>query len=67
MIQFFLEPHIDKKFDYFWKKEDSGKELFVDVVPEIIDNQVVLNSLNLSRKQLIEVAILIGTDYNPGA
>lgn len=62
----FGAPILIRNLTISGKRKIPGKELFVDVVPEIIDNQVVLNSLNLSRKQLIEVAILIGTDYNPG-
>ena len=62
----FGAPTLVRNLTISGKRKIPGKDLFVDVVPEIIDNQGVLNNLNLSRKQLIEVAILIGTDYNPG-
>jgi flap endonuclease-1 len=62
----FGTPALIRNLTISGKRKIPGKDLFVDVVPEIIDNQSVLNTLNLSRKQLIEVAILIGTDYNPG-
>jgi flap endonuclease-1 len=62
----FGAPALVRNLTISGKRKVPGKDLFVDVVPEIIDNQVVANTLNLSRMQLIEVAILIGTDYNPG-
>lgn len=34
--------------------------------PEIIDLKAVLADLGISREQLIDIAILIGTDYNRG-
>ena len=33
---------------------------------EFMDLQKILNNLDLSREQLIDVAILVGTDFNPG-
>jgi len=62
----FGAPSLVRNLTISGKRKIPGKELFVDVVPEIINNENVLNSLNLSREQLIQVAILIGTDYNPG-
>jgi flap endonuclease-1 len=34
--------------------------------PEIIELNAVLKTLDLTREQLIDLSILIGTDYNPG-
>ncbi|HLD12475.1 MAG TPA: flap endonuclease-1 [Candidatus Nanoarchaeia archaeon] len=42
----------------------SGKT--VNIVPELIELKEVLSSLSLSQEQLINLAILVGTDYNPG-
>ncbi|MCK4650299.1 flap endonuclease-1 [Candidatus Pacearchaeota archaeon] len=46
------------------KKLPSG--LYIDIKPELIEFQKVLNKLNIDRDQLICLAILVGTDYNPG-
>jgi flap endonuclease-1 len=46
------------------KKLPSG--LYIDVKPELIEFQQVLNELNIEKDQLICLAILVGTDYNPG-
>ncbi|RLG52507.1 MAG: flap endonuclease-1 [Thermoproteota archaeon] len=36
------------------------------LIPELVELDAVLSRLKLSRRQLIEVAILAGTDYNQG-
>lgn len=62
----FGTPSLVRNLTISGKRKVPGKDLFVDVAPELINAENVFNSLNLSREQLIEVAILIGTDYNPG-
>ncbi len=44
------------------KKTYSG---FVEVKPELIELEKVLNSLEINLDQLICLGILVGTDYNP--
>ena len=46
------------------RRTSSG--LYVDVNPELIEFQDVLNKLQIEKDQLICLAILVGTDYNPG-
>ena len=41
------------------------KPVYVEVVPEIIELDQVLKELNITREQLIDVGILVGTDFNP--
>ncbi len=38
----------------------------VNLVPELVELEKVLTSLSLSREQLIDVAMLVGTDFNEG-
>ncbi len=45
------------------RKTVSG---YVDIYPEIIDYQNVLNELGIDADQFICLAILVGTDFNPG-
>ena len=45
------------------RKTISG---FVEVTPQIIELKEVLKELNINQEQLICLAILSGTDYNPG-
>ena len=48
------------------KKRKLASGLYVEVNPEKIELQDVLNKLGISLEQLICLAILVGTDYNPG-
>src|SRR5436305_13151716 len=41
------------------------REAYVQVDPEIIELTATLESLGLTREQLIDLGILIGTDFNP--
>ena len=41
------------------------RNTYIDIVPEIIETQKTLDSLELTREELIDVGILIGTDFNP--
>ncbi|MGQ9596283.1 MAG: flap endonuclease-1 [Thermoproteota archaeon] len=34
--------------------------------PELIETERVLNNLGITREQLVDIAILVGTDYNEG-
>ncbi|MFH1802863.1 MAG: flap endonuclease-1 [archaeon] len=45
------------------RKTASG---YVDIRPEVIDYEKVLNELGIDSDQLICLAILVGTDFNPG-
>ena len=42
------------------------QQKWVEVSPEIIDLEASFQKLELNREQLIDVAILMGTDFNPG-
>ncbi len=46
------------------RKTSSG--LYVDIKPELIEFQRVVTKLDIDKDQLICLAILVGTDYNPG-
>lgn len=46
------------------KKTPSG--LYIDIKPELIEFQAVVRELEIDKDQLICLAILVGTDYNPG-
>jgi len=48
------------------KRKSPGKNTYVDVEPEIIKLEETLNALGVTREQLIDIAICVGTDYNKG-
>jgi len=41
------------------------KSVYIEVVPEIMKLDHVLKELEVTREQLIDVAMLVGTDFNP--
>jgi flap endonuclease-1 len=47
------------------RRKIPRKHVYVEVVPEIMKLDQVLKELELTRQQLIDVAILVGTDFNP--
>jgi flap endonuclease-1 len=47
------------------RRKLPNKEVYVDVRPEIFELGSLLKSLGISREQLIDVALLVGTDYDP--
>lgn len=47
------------------RRKIPKKRVYVEVVPEIIKLDKVLKNLDVTRKQLVDVAILVGTDFNP--
>ena len=47
------------------KRKLPMREAYVQVDPEIIELSAALELLGLTREQLIELGILIGTDFNP--
>jgi flap endonuclease-1 len=47
------------------RRKIPRKPVYVEVVPEIMKLDQVLKELEITREQLIDVAILVGTDFNP--
>ena len=48
------------------RRKMPGKNVYRTVTPEIIDSAAVLESLGVTREQLVDVCIMMGTDFNPG-
>ena len=48
------------------KRKLPGKGIYIDIQPEIIELGNVLRKFEITREQLVDIAILVGTDYNPG-
>lgn len=48
------------------KKYYPKRGIAVDLIPELVELERVLNHANLSREELIDVAMLVGTDFNQG-
>ena len=67
MILFFSElRYVVRNLAVTGKRKLPGKNVYVDVEPEIIELEESLNALGINREQLIDIAICVGTDYNKG-
>jgi flap endonuclease-1 len=54
-----------RNFTNSGRRKIPNKNTYIDVVPEIIETQKTLDDLELTREQLVDLGILIGTDFNP--
>ena len=48
------------------KRKVPNRNVYVDIEPEIIEQEQFLNETGLNLEQLVDIGILIGTDFNPG-
>lgn len=62
----FGSPKLVRNLTITGKRKLPSKNIYIDVKPERIELQKVLKQLEITREQLIEIGILIGTDYNQG-
>lgn len=54
-----------RNFTNSGRRKIPNSNTYIDVVPEIIQTQKTLDMLELTREKLIDIGILIGTDFNP--
>ncbi|MFZ3382620.1 MAG: flap endonuclease-1 [Candidatus Methanoperedens sp.] len=62
----FGAPVVVRNLAVTGKRKLAGKSIFVEVKPELIDLEKGLGTLGISREQLVDIALLVGTDYNDG-
>lgn len=62
----FGSPLVVRNLAVTGKRKLPGKSVYVDVKPEIIELEKGLEALGISREQLVDIALLVGTDYNDG-
>jgi len=62
----FGAPQVVRNLAITGKRKLPKKNIYVDVEPEIINLEEGLARLGISRKQLVEIGIMCGTDYNSG-
>ncbi|MDR0523087.1 MAG: flap endonuclease-1 [Candidatus Methanoplasma sp.] len=48
------------------RRKMPGRDQYRDVKTEIIDSKAFLERLGVTREQLVDACILMGTDFNPG-
>ena len=62
----FGTPTLVRNMTITGRRKIPGKDQYKDVRTEIIDSKEFLRSLGITREQLVDMCILIGTDFNPG-
>ncbi|MCK4884310.1 MAG: flap endonuclease-1 [Candidatus Diapherotrites archaeon] len=48
------------------RRKVPNKNIYKEIVPELINLSEVLSNLEITREQLVDIAILAGTDFNEG-
>ncbi|HSB83842.1 MAG TPA: flap endonuclease-1 [Nitrosarchaeum sp.] len=54
-----------RNFTNSGRRKIPNRNTYVEIEPEIIETQKTLDSLEVTREQLVDIGILIGTDFNP--
>ncbi len=62
----FGAPRLVRNINVTGRRKIPRKNIYIDVNPEIIELDEMLAWLKISREQLVEMGILIGTDFNDG-
>ena len=62
----FGAPTLVRNMTITGRRKIPGKDMYRDVKTEIIDSDEFLSTLDISREQLVDMCILMGTDFNSG-
>lgn len=62
----FGAPNVVRNLTISGKRKLPGKNIYVNVEPELMSFKDTLESLGLNQKQLIWIGIMLGTDFNAG-
>lgn len=61
----FGSPRLVRNLTITGRRKLPRKDVYVEIKPEVIELDKLLKKLGITREQLVDIAILIGTDYNP--
>jgi flap endonuclease-1 len=61
----FGAPRFVRNITISGRRKLPSKNIYIDVIPEIVELQQVLDDCGITHEQLVDVGILIGTDFNP--
>lgn len=61
----FGTPRLLRNLTISGRRKLPRKNVYIEIKPELIDSVKLLKELGISREQLVDVALFIGTDFNP--
>lgn len=61
----FGAPRFVRNVTISGRRKLPRKKVYIEVVPEVVELEQVLKECGITYEQLIDVGILIGTDFNP--
>lgn len=61
----FGAPKLVRNVTISGRRKLPSKNILIEVIPEIVELDAVLRECGITHEQLIDVGILIGTDFNP--
>lgn len=62
----FGAPKLVRNITITGRRKIPGKNIYRDVKTELIDSTELLKKLGITREQLVDICILMGTDFNTG-
>jgi flap endonuclease-1 len=62
----FGSPLLVRNLTITGRRKLPGKNIYVEISPELISLEENLEKLGITREQLVDIALLVGTDYNEG-
>ncbi|MBT0160707.1 flap endonuclease-1 [Candidatus Bathyarchaeota archaeon A05DMB-2] len=61
----FGAPKLVRNVTISGRRKLPSKNIYIDVIPEVITLNDTLKTCEITHQQLIDIAILVGTDFNP--
>ena len=61
----FGAPRLVRNVTISGRRKLPSKNVYIEVIPEIVELEQVLKECGITYEQLVDVGILIGTDFNP--
>jgi flap endonuclease-1 len=61
----FGTPRLVRNLTITGRRKLPGRDLYIEVEPELIELPKALSELGIDRERLVEIGILVGTDFNP--
>jgi len=61
----FGAPRLLRNVTISGRRKLPGKKIYIEVVPEIVELEHVLKECEITYEQIIDIGMLIGTDFNP--